>query len=107
MEEVRSSASNKFPCARERKKKRGEMAAGTTGQLQSLLCANEKIVPLPRFLLLWRFYILVDCGVVQHTTCTVARGDREGSRRKRREAVIGQWPVMRAPARQACFLQRH
>lgn len=87
MEEVRSSASNKFP-ARERKKKRGEMAAGTTGQLQSLLCANEKIVPLPRSsLLLWRFYIGGLCGVVQHTTCTVAKGaDREGWRRKRREA---------------------
>lgn len=87
MKEVRSSASNKL-CAKERKKKRGEMAAGTAGQLQSLLCATEKIVPLPQSsLLLWRFYILVDCGVVQHTTCTVARGDREGWRRKRREAV--------------------
>ena len=87
MDEVRSSASNKF-CARERKKKRGEMAAGTAGQLQSLFCANEKIMPLPRSsLLLWRFYILVDCGVVQHTTCTVPRGDREGWRRKLREVV--------------------
>ena len=86
MEEVRSSASNKF-CARERKK-RGEMAAGTAGQPRSLLCANEKTLSLPQSsLLLYRFYILVDCGVVQHTTCTVARGDREGWRRKLREVV--------------------
>ena len=30
---------------------------------------------------------MVDCGVVHHTTCTVARGDREGWRRKLREVV--------------------
>ena len=30
---------------------------------------------------------MVDCGVVEHTTCTVARGDREGWRRKLREVL--------------------